>query len=166
MALAGVFALAVLATNFPLSAILGQHHELAAANAQLAQVQSQNKALTAQEDALKSNVAINELARGDLQMVTPGQTLYDVLPPSSRTDTTAPGSPTYGDPGAQPLVAPNDAPDLSPQQVLPTPIPSEAAGSSVTGSAKGSTATDVSNRAASAPTSYWGRVADTLEFWR
>jgi cell division protein FtsB len=166
VALAGVFALAVLATNFPLSAILGQHHELAAANAQLAQVQSQNKALTAQEDALKSNVAINELARGDLQMVTPGQTLYDVLPPSSRTDTTAPGSPTYGDPGAQPLVAPNDAPDLSPQQVLPTPIPSEAAGSSVTGSAKGSTATDVSNRAASAPTSYWGRVADTLEFWR
>ena len=168
VALAGVFALAILATNFPLSSILGQHHQLAVASAQLEQVQQQNKALTEQENALKSNVAINELARGDLQMVTPGQTLYDVLPPSNKTDTTTPGAPTFGDPGSQPLVAPNNAPDLSPQQVLPTPIPATAAGASASASAKGATATGVSSNTAAAPTpsSYWGRVADTLEFWR
>ncbi len=163
-----MFALAILATNFPLSSILGQHHQLAAASAQLAQVQHENKALTEQENALKSNVAINELARGDLQMVTPGQTLYDVLPPSSKTDTTTPGAPTSGDPGSQPLVAPNNAPDLSPQQVLPTPIPATAAGSSALATGKSAAATAVSNSSAPAPTpsSYWGRVADTLEFWR
>lgn len=168
VALAGVFALAILATNFPLSSILGQHHQLAAASAQLSKVRQQNKALTEQEKALRSNVAINELARGDLQMVSPGQTLYDVLPPSSKTDTTTPGAPTSGDPGSQPLVAPNNAPDLSPQQVLPTPIPASAAGSSAPASGKSAAATEVSNSTAPAPTpsSYWGRVADTLEFWR
>ena len=168
VALAGVFALAILATNFPLSSILGQHHQLAAASAQLERVRQQNKALTEQELALRSNVAINELARGDLQMVSPGQTLYDVLPPSSKTDTTTPGAPTSGDPGSQPLVAPNNAPDLSPQQVLPTPIPATAAGSSAPASGKSAAATEVSNSTAPAPTpsSYWGRVADTLEFWR
>ena len=168
VALAGVFALAILATNFPLSSILGQHHQLAAASAQLERVRQQNKALTEQEKALRSNVAINELARGDLQMVSPGQTLYDVLPPSSKTDTTTPGAPTSGDPGSQPLVAPNNAPDLSPQQVLPTPIPATAAGSAAPASGKSVSATEVSNSTAPAPTpsSYWGRVADTLEFWR
>jgi len=174
LALAGVFALAVLATNFPLSSILGQHAQLSSASAQLQRVRQQNRALTAQEDALKSNVAINELARGDLQMVTPGQTLYDVLPPSNNTDNTTPGSPTFGDPGDQPLVAPDNAPDLSPQQVLPTPIPATADGSSATVStkgakgAKGAKATVVSSSRAKPSTrsSYWGRVADTLEFWR
>ncbi len=165
MALAGAFALAVLATNFPLSSILGQHRALSAASAQLSQVQHQNQALTEQEQALKSNVAINELARGDLQMVSPGQTLYDVLPPSSKTATTTPGSPTYGDPGSQALVAPDNAPDLSPQQVLPTPIPATAAASSASGTS--AAGTDVSRAAPpSTPSSYWGRVADTLEFWR
>ncbi len=168
VALAGVFALAVLATNFPLSSILGQHRQLSAASAQLQQVQQQNKALTEQQEALKSNVAINQLARGDYQMVTPGQTLYDVLPPSSRTTTTTPGSPTSGDPGSQPLVAPNNAPDLSPQQVLPTPIPATAATSSARLSGRRARATDASSSSATTPTpsSYWGRVADTLEFWR
>jgi len=163
-----VFALAVLATNFPLSSILGQHAQLSSASAQLQRVRQQNRALTAQEDALKSNVAINELARGDLQMVTPGQTLYDVLPPSNNTDNTTPGSPTFGDPGDQPLVAPDNAPDLSPQQVLPTPIPATADGSSATVSTKGAKATVVSSSPAKPSTrsSYWGRVADTLEFWR
>jgi cell division protein FtsB len=168
VALAGVFALAVLATNFPLSSILGQHAQLSSASAQLQRVRQQNRALIAQEDALKSNVAINELARGDLQMVTPGQTLYDVLPPSNNTDNTTPGSPTSGDPGDQPLVAPDNAPDLSPQQVLPTPIPAAADGASATVSTKSAKATEVSPTPVtpSPRSSYWGRVADTLEFWR
>jgi hypothetical protein len=162
-----VFALAVLATNFPLSSILGQHRQLSAASAQLAQVQRQNRALTEQQNALQSNVAINELARGDYQMVRPGQTLYDVLPPSNHTTTTTPGAPTYGDPGNQPLVAPNNAPDLSPQQVLPTPIPATAAMASTAPASQSATGTEVSSHSVTtAPSSYWGRVADTLEFWR
>ncbi len=167
VALAAMFALAVLATSFPLSSILGQHGQLSAASAQLAQVQHQNKALTQQQEALKSNVAINQLARGNYQMVTPGQTLYVVLPSSKKTTSTS-LAPTSGDPGSQPLVAPNNAPDLSPEQVLPTPIPASAADASGTGTSSGATTANVSSATTTPaePSSYWGRVADTLEFWR
>ena len=55
-------------------------------------------------------------------MVTKGQVLYDVLPPSGqRTQTTVPGGTQSGDPGNQPLVAPSNAPDMSPDPGLPQP---------------------------------------------
>ncbi len=167
MAVAAVFAVAVLATSFPLSGLLSQHNKLAAAGAQLAQVQRENRALTEQQHALDSNVAVNQQARRDYQMVSPGQTLYDVLPPSSKTGTTAPGSPTNGDPGDQPLVAPANAPDLSPQPGLPQPIPASAAGSSaVTAVQHGTSASSSSTAVPPAPSTFWGRVTDTLEFWK
>ena len=169
MAVAGVFALAVLATSFPLTGLLSQHHQLSAAAAQLQQVQRYNRALAAQQHALNSNQAINQLARGDYQMVSPGQTLYDVLPPSGKTGMTAPRSATSGDPGNQPLVAPANAPDLSPQPGLPQPILPTAAGSSTGAAAtKGGASGSVSSGAgaASTPSTFWGRVTVTLEFWK
>ena len=168
VAVAAVFAVAVLATSFPLSSLLSQHNRLAAAGAQLAQVQRENRALTEQQHALDSNVAVNQQARRDYQMVGPGQTLYDVLPPSSKTGTTSPGSPTNGDPGDQPLVAPANAPDLSPQPGLPQPIPTSAAGSSaITAVKRGASASSSTGTAVPpAPSTFWGRVTDTLEFWK
>ncbi len=176
MALAAVFAVTVLATSFPLSALLSQHRQLAAAAAQLGQIQKSNRALTDQEHALDSNVAVSQLARGNYQMVTPGQTLYDVLPASSETgksgksgvtNTNTPGSAINGDPGSQPLVAPANAPDLNPEVALPQPIPISAAGSS--GSAATVNAATASSGGAApppAPTTFWGRVSDTLQFWK
>ncbi len=168
VAVAAVFAVAVLATSFPLSSLLSQHSKLAAAGAQLAQVQRENRALTEQQHALDSNVAVNQQARRDYQMVGPGQTLYDVLPPSSKTGTTTPGSPTNGDPGDQPLVAPANAPDLSPQPGLPQPIPTSAAGSSAITAVKrgASTSSSTGTAVPPAPSTFWGRVTDTLEFWK
>ncbi len=168
VAVAAVFAVAVLATSFPLSSLLSQHNKLAAAGDQLAQVQRENRALTEQQHALDSNVAVNQQARRDYQMVGPGQTLYDVLPPSSKTGTTTPGSPTNGDPGDQPLVAPANAPDLSPQPGLPQPIPTSAAGSSaITAVQRGTSASSSTGTAVPpAPSTFWGRVTDTLEFWK
>ena len=175
VALAAVFAVAVLATSFPLSSLLSQHRQLAAAGAQLDQVQKSNRALTEQEHALDSNVAVSQLARGDYQMVSPGQTLYDVLPASSSktdgtgksgvTSTTSPGSTINGDPGNQPLVAPANAPDLNPEVAQSQPIPITAAGSS--GGATTSAASTSSPTASppAAPTTFWGRVSDTLQFW-
>ena len=168
LVLAAVFAVAVLATSFPLSSLLSQHHQLSSASSQLQQVQTVNRALTQQQHALDSNVAVNQLARSNYQMVTPGQTLYDVLPPSNSTGTTTPGSATSGDPGSQPLVAPSDAPDLSPQPGLPQPIPMTAAGSSdgtTTAKSGASTATKTSI-VPPAPATFWGRVSDTLQFWK
>jgi hypothetical protein len=180
VAIAGAFAVAVLATSFPLSSILSQHRELASASAQLAQVQKENQELAEQEHALDSNVAVTQLARGELQMVTPGQTLYDVLPPSSRhgatgkaaisgaTGTTAPGSTVNGDPGNQPLVAPANAPDLSAQAALAQPTPVVVSATSTAGAVGGSSTASPSSGSATpaAPTTFWGRVAQTLQFWK
>jgi len=170
VAVAGLFALAVLATSFPLAGLLSQHRQLSAAAAQLEQVQRDNRALAEQQRALNSNQAVNQLARGEYQMVSPGQTLYEVLPPGSKTGTTTPGAATTGDPGNQPLVAPANAPDLSPQPGLPQPIPASAsAGSSAgAGATKAGASGSGSNGAgvSSTPSSFWGRVTDTLEFWK
>jgi cell division protein FtsB len=179
VAIAGAFALAVLATSFPLSSILSQHHQLAAVGAQLEQVQRENRDLAQQEHALDSSVAVTQWARGEYQMVTPGQTLYDVLPPSSRTGrsgrtastgatgATTPGSAVNGDPGNQPMVAPSNAPDLTAQAALAQPTPVEAAASTSGVAAKGSaTAPPAASTAPSTPTTFWGRVGQTLQFWK
>lgn len=167
VAVAGVFALAVLATSFPLAGLLSQHHQLSAAAAQLQQVQRDNRSLTEQQRALNSNAAIAQLARGDYQMVSPGQTLYDVLPPTSKSGTSTPGSATNGDPGNQPLVAPANAPDLSPQPGLPQPIPASAASAGASATKGGSSGSGSGGAgAASTPSTFWGRVTDTLEFWK
>jgi cell division protein FtsB len=165
VAVAGLFALAVLATSFPIAGLVSQHHQLSAAATQLEQVQRDNRALAEQQHALNSNEAVNQLARGDYQMVSPGQTLYDVLPPDSKTGTTTPGAATSGDPGDQPLVAPADAPDLSPQPGLPQPIPSTAGSSDGAGATKAGSVSSGSG-VPSTPSTFWGRVTETLEFWR
>jgi len=169
VAVAGLFALAVLATSFPLAGLVSQHRQLSAAAAQLEQVQRDNRALAEQQHALNSNEAVNQLARGDYQMVSPGQTLYEVLPPSSKTGTTTPGAATSGDPGNQPLVAPANAPDLSPQPGLPQPIPAAAGSSATAGASKSGSASGSASGGAgvsSPPSSFWGRVTGTLEFWK
>jgi cell division protein FtsB len=159
VALAGVFAAAVLATSFPISAIFSQHRQLSAASAQLHELQVENRLLAEQQHQLNSKVAINEMAREDFQMVSPGQTLFDVLPPKSLTGRSVRGT-TTGDPANQPLVSPAQAPDLSPQPGLPQPIPSSAAASPSKPTPSAAAPAPVK-----APSTFWGRVANTLEFW-
>ena len=171
MALAGVFALAVLATNFPFSTLLAQHRQLSAAAAQLHQAQSANQALSEQNQQLNSTAEIDRLARQDYQLVSPNQTLYNVLPSSGTTTSRTPGGPTSGDPGGQALVAPADAPDMSPDPGLPHAAPSLASfGSSAGAAAAGASGTGSTATSAGGPissqSSFWGRVTTTLEFWR
>ncbi|MGD0313633.1 MAG: septum formation initiator family protein [Acidimicrobiales bacterium] len=158
VALAALFAVTVLATSFPISAIISQHRQLSAASTQLHQLQDENRSLAVQEHELNSKVAINEMAREDFQMVSPGQTLFDVLPPNKKTGRSTSGTSTTGDPADQPLVTPAEAPDLSPQPGLPAPIPTYTA-TPPTRSASSTSAP------AKSPSTFWGRVTDTLEFW-
>ena len=123
---AAVFTLILLATSFPLSGLLSQHRQLSAAATQLNQLRRTNRSLTEHEHQLNSKAAIQQLARQRYQLVVPGSTLYDVLPPGGHTSSTAPGAPTSGDPGTQPPVAPADAPDLSPDPNLGQPVVSGA----------------------------------------
>ena len=180
MALAAVFALVVLATNFPLTTLLSQHNELSAASSQLQQTEHANRLLADQDRQLNSTVAIDRLARQDYQMVGRGQTLYDVLPASGKSTATTLGEPISGDPGNQPLVEPSKAPDMSPdpglaQASLAAPPSSISSGSSGATDANGATTSNRSgsggssaagSAATSVHSSYWSRVANTLEFWK
>jgi cell division protein FtsB len=172
LALAALFSLAILGTSFPASALLAQHHQLSAASGQLTALQKDNRSLAEQERQLSSKADIDRLARQDYQLVEPGQTLYDVLPPSGKSTTTAPGGFASGDPGDQPLVDPANAPDMSPDPGLAQQA--ATSGSAGSGGAKtdpnGSTAGGSSGSSGSAagtsPSSFWSRVANTLEFWK
>jgi cell division protein FtsB len=156
--LAAVFALVVLATSFPFTDLLNQHQQLSAEAAQLSELRHQNQLLSEQQNQLSSSAEIERLARQNYQLVAPGQTLYDILPPSGRASAALAGEPSVGDPADQPLVAPADAPNMTPDPGLPqTP-------------SAGRTTTGTSSAAASSPprttSSFWGRVASTLEFWK
>ena len=172
LAVGTLVALAVLGTSFPLSALLSQRGQLSATAAQLHTLTSENQLLTEQQQQLDSKAEIDRLARQDYQMVLPGQTLYDVLPPSGLSSST-PNSPLTGDPGSQPLVAPANAPDMTPDPGLPQVstataesgapaghVGTASSGSGGPGAASGRTA------GAPSPSTFWSRVTKTLEFWK
>ncbi|MGH9079743.1 MAG: septum formation initiator family protein [Acidimicrobiales bacterium] len=165
VAAAAVFALVVLATSFPLAGIFSQHRQLAAAATQLNGLQRTNRSLAEQQRLLNSKGAIQRLARERYQLVLPGQTLYNVLPPGGKSATTAPGAPTSGDPGNQPLVPPADAPDLSPDPNLASAQAPGGDTTAATPAAGSSGAVADGPSRPLAPTSFWSRVRDSLDFW-
>jgi cell division protein FtsB len=165
VAAAAVFALVLLATSFPLAGLLSQHRQLSAAAAQLSQLRHTNRSLAEQQRQLNSPTAIQHLARARYQLVLPGHTLYDVLPPGGQGATTTPGASTSGDPGNQPLVPPADAPDLSPDPNIST-AQSGNGNAATTPKPGGSSAASGGSGRTSGPTTFWSRVADSLQFWR
>jgi type II secretory pathway pseudopilin PulG len=166
-----VAAMVILATSFPAAALLGQHRQLSAADARLAAIQRENRLLAEQQRQLSSTTEIERLARADYQLVSPGQTLYEILPPASSSATTTKGSAptttdTPGDPADQPLVSPSSAPDLTPDPGLPPTTPSATASTTAT-------RTGVATGSRSAPggekpgvPGYLQRVLGSLEFWK
>ncbi len=171
VAIAAVIALVVLGTSFPAAALLRQHGQLSSTSAQLQRLQNQNQLLTQQQQQLNSQAEIERFARQDYQLVFPGQTLFKVLPPTGGT-ATASGA-LAGDPGNQPLVAPADAPNMSPDPGLPQSGPPGSPGSSASSSG-GSGSTPTARRAGSSVGTsggagaggFWHRVTSTLEFWK
>ena len=156
MVLAIVAAALILVTSFPLTSLLDQHRQLSAAAAQLSSLQHQNSLLAEQQQQLNTNTEVKRLARQNYQLVEPGQALYDILPPSGQATSTAPGAPTAGDPADQPLVAPSQAPNMSPDPGLPT--------TPVTPTATTSGSKSVAGHPSSG--GFWSRVTSTLEFWK
>lgn len=155
--LAGLVGVVILVVGFPASTLWAQHGQVAAASAQLSALQHQNRMLTEQEHQLSSNAEIARLARQDYQLIPKGQILYDILPPAG-TRSTTPDSATTGDPADQPLVAPSDAPSMSPDPGLPTGVvatPPEKDSNGASGAAPSTPAS-----------SFWSRVSNTLEFWK
>jgi hypothetical protein len=170
VALAATFALVVLVTSFPLTTLLSQHHELSAAAAQLRQVQSANRSLAEQDHQLNSTAEIDRMARQDYQLVSPGQTLFDVLPAAGPAGAAASvaalkGGSSSGDPGTEPLVSPADAPNMSPDPGLPrASVPNGAPAAAAHRAGDGSSGNGTGSAAPEG--SFWSRVTNTLEFWR
>lgn len=146
----------ILATSFPATELLGQHRQLSAEAAQLSSLRHQNSLLAEQRQQLNSNAEVKRLARQNYQLVAPGQALYDILPPAGQT-TVVPGAPTAGDPANQPLVAPAQAPNMSPDPGLPATTATAPPGTG------GSTSTPAPAKPAGG---FWSRVGSTLEFWK
>jgi hypothetical protein len=106
--LALVTAVVMLVGWFPATAIWHQQSELNATTAQINAIKSQQRALTLQAKSIDSKSAAILLAREQYQLVSPGQSLIQVLPGAG------PGNvdQSTGDPGLQPLVAPSSVSSL------------------------------------------------------
>jgi cell division protein FtsB len=171
LAIAALIALVILGTSFPAAALLKQHQQLASSSAQLQKLQHQNQLLSEQQTQLNSKAEIQRFARQDYQLVFPGQTLFNVLPPAGHaavagTSTTI----SPGDPGSQPLVSPANAPNMTPDPGLPqggTPGTGTSASSGGSGSSSGNASAGSSTSSSAASSgSFWHRVTTTLQFWR
>ena len=156
VAVAGGIALAILVTSFPLTVLYNQHRQLSAAAAQLGQLQHQNALLAEQRQQLNSDAEVKRLAQQNYQLVQPGRSLFVILPPAGQT-TTAPAS-SAGDPANQPLVAPAQAPNMSPDPGLPA--------APVTPSTSSTPAGTAPSGPARASSGFVGRVVSSLEFWK
>ena len=106
--LAVVTAIVMLVGWFPLTSIWHQQSELNTTTAQINAIKSQQGALMLQAKSIDSKSAAILLAREQYQLVSPGQSLIQVLPgmgPGSVDQST-------GDPGLQPLVSPSSVSSL------------------------------------------------------
>jgi cell division protein FtsB len=74
---------AMFAFYFPTRTWLSQRHQTDAAAGQLARLQTANKQLAANLEGLKDPATIERIARGEYNMVRPGEKAYVVLPPSA-----------------------------------------------------------------------------------
>ncbi len=132
-----VTAVAMLVAWFPVGTLLRQQGELTAVARQIAAVQSEQHALLVRQRATSTPTQAMLLARQLYQLVSPGQSLIQVLP-----GTATGSSPASGDPGFQPLVSPTAPPAASPVD-----------GSTRSGSPGGWRG-------------FLNRLQHTLEFWR
>jgi len=100
--LAVATAIAVLAGWFPAAALWRQQSEIDQTSAQIQAVLRQEQALSRQARSVDTRAAAMALAREQYQLVSPGQSLIQVLPGDSSGQVSA----SSADPGLQPLVSP------------------------------------------------------------
>lgn len=140
-----VASMAVVGAWFPVSGLLHQRQQLAAASSQLHQLHVENQALSHRAKQLETPAAVGRIAQQQYNLVTPGEQAYQVLPPASANGDGTLTTPTAasGAPGA--------------------------AGSAAGGAPTGTTgrATAATTRTASSTSGgFLERVVQTLEFWR
>jgi hypothetical protein len=106
--LAALTAVVMLVGWFPLTSLWHQQSQLDSTAAQIKALQRQEQALATQSKAIDTKAAATALAREQYQLVSPGQSLIQVLPGDASGQVSA----NSVDPGLQPLVAPSQAAPL------------------------------------------------------
>ena len=151
----------VLATSFPVSALMRQHKQMAAATSELRSLSAGNESLQKQASVLSDSANIATLARRDYDLVRPGQTAYTVLPHSGSPQSSATSS------GHSTLDQGPVAPGSSESEALLGGGVSTSTGSSSASSGGPSVSGQgqTASLAKSTP-GLWSRVLGTLEFWR
>ena len=157
-----VFAIVVLATSLPYSALLSQHQRLSSTARQVTALEAQNKVLRQEAQELSDPATVAGIARRDYGLVAPGSQAYEVLPASGSSVGSAQSS---GDvPLDGPPVVPGSA--LS-QALLGADVPAVDTGSAGSGASTSAADDHGGRRSPSGPSSdgFWTRVLRTLEFW-
>jgi cell division protein FtsB len=142
----------VLVTSFPATALLRQRSDVSSANSELQRLTSENKDLQSQANELSMPNNIENLARRDYDMVKPGQKLYDVLPSSSASSSTASS-------GSSSLNQRAVSPGSNESQEL-------IGDGDSTGTQPATSLRVGSEKATVQGPNLWGRVLNSLEFWR
>lgn len=137
----------ILAAWFPVSSLLHQHSELAAASSQLNRLDQQNASLRRREKEMRTPANLGRIAQQQYDLVPPGEEAYQVLPPS-RTAGTSGAPSTSGTLGVGSSAGTGTRTGAA-SRAAERPSPSSAAGAS--GGSSGN---------------FFVRVLRTLEFWR
>ncbi len=103
--LAIVVAAVMLVGWFPAKALWHQQGQINLAQSEIKAVQHQEAVLKQESRTVDTTAAATELARAQYQLVSPGQSLIQVLPGDSSGQVSA----NSVDPGFQPLVSPTSA---------------------------------------------------------
>jgi cell division protein FtsB len=151
----------VLATSFPVSALMRQHRQISAATSELQALTSENESLQMQASTLSQPSNIAALARRDYDLVRPGQTAYKVLPlPGSLESPQTSSGHSSLDQGA---VAPGSAQS---EALLGDGGPAATGSPPGSSGAPSGTAQGQAGTTAKSVPGLWSRVLGTLEFWR
>lgn len=161
---AGLFAFVVLATSFPLSALLSQRGQMGSDAGQLAALRQENAALARQAAQLHDPGTVDGLARRDYGLVRPGQKAYAILPPAGSSSGSA-SSALTGGPGHVPLDGPPVVPGSAEAQKLMGVPPPAPRGRGSHGSGRGSRGHGPATGPPAPPPGFWTRVVRNLEFW-
>ncbi|WP_353648518.1 septum formation initiator family protein [Nakamurella sp. A5-74] len=105
LALGLALAIVAVAVAGPLRSYIARQSDLAAAQQQIERLQAQKAALEERKRALSDPDYVAAEARRRLQYVSPGQTVYRVIPPKSATPTSS-GSTTDAKTATPPAAGP------------------------------------------------------------
>jgi cell division protein FtsB len=155
----GAFCLLVLATSFPAHALLRQRSAINSSSAELDRLTAGNKELQSEATELSNPANIAALARSDYDMVSPGETAYDVLPSTGSQRASSKGHSSLN----QSAVAPGSSES---QELLGDTGSSVPPTSSSASNSSGTGSSGTRSSGSQKTPGLWGRVLDTLEFWR